>query len=84
MVCPLRQRREKLGTTHPFSRLLGMPRKLVKVELVGEGASRFLVKSFSDGTEERLPIVEVPPKKKRLSAKVAWYWDLRTGRRKFY
>jgi hypothetical protein len=73
-----------LGTAPPFSRFLEMPRKLVKVEVVVRGASRFLVKSFSDGTEERLPIVEEPPKKKRLSAKIAWYWDLKTGRRKFY
>jgi hypothetical protein len=73
-----------LGTAPPFSRFLEMPRKLVKVEVVVRGASRFLVKSFSDGTEERLPIVEEPPKKKRLSAKIAWYWDLKTGRRKLY
>ena len=61
-----------------------MRRKLVKVEICDEGDDRFLVQVFSDGSEERLPIVEEPPKKQRLSAKIAWYWDLKTGRRKFY
>jgi len=61
-----------------------MPRKLVKVEIVDEGDSRFLLHVFSDGTEDRRPIVEEPTKRKRLSAKIAWYWDLKTGRRKFY
>lgn len=61
-----------------------MRRRLVKVEIVEEGDSRLLVQSFSDGTEMRVPITEEPPKKRRLSAKIAWYWDLKTGRRKFY
>ena len=61
-----------------------MQRKLVKVEIVEEETGRFLVQAFSDGSEERLPIVEEPPRKKRLSAKIAWYWDLKSGRRKFY
>jgi hypothetical protein len=61
-----------------------MRRKLVKVEIVDEGDSRFLLQVFSDGTENRLPIAEEPAKKKRLSTKIAWYWDLKTGRRKFY
>lgn len=61
-----------------------MRRKLVKVEIAEEGDDRFLVQVFSDGSEERLPIVEEPAKKRRLSTKIAWYWDLKTGRRKFY
>jgi hypothetical protein len=61
-----------------------MRRKLVKVDIVIEGDDRFLVHVFSDGSEKRLPIVKQPAKKRRLSNKVAWYWDLKTGRRKFY
>ena len=45
---------------------------------------REVMPAASDGTEERVPIVGEPPKKKRLSAKIAWYWDLKTGQRKFY
>ena len=61
-----------------------MAKRPVRIEVVEEGAERFLVKTYADGSEDRLPIVEQPPKKKRLSAKIAWYWDLKTGRRKFY
>lgn len=56
----------------------------MKVEIVDEDDDRFLLQVFSDGSEKRLPIVEEPTRKKRLSAKIAWYWDLKTGRRKFY
>ena len=45
---------------------------------------RFLLKVYADGREGRVPIVKEPKKEKRLSAKIAWYWDLTTGRRKFY
>jgi hypothetical protein len=61
-----------------------MQRELVKVEIVEEGDDRFLVQVFADGSEVRLPIVEQSTKKKRTSAKIAWYWDLKTGRRRFF
>jgi hypothetical protein len=61
-----------------------MPKKPFKIEVVEEGDERFLLKVYADGREERVPIVKEPKKEKRLSAKIAWYWDLTTGRRKFY
>jgi hypothetical protein len=60
-----------------------MAKKPIKVQIVNEGQERFLLKVYADGSEERRPIVR-ELKKKRQSAKIAWYWDLKTGRRKFY
>jgi hypothetical protein len=61
-----------------------MAKKPIKIEVVEEGGERFLLRTYADGSEERLPIVKELPRQKRLSAKIAWYWDLKTGRRKFY
>jgi hypothetical protein len=64
-----------------------MPTKPIKVEVVEEGGERFLLKVYADGRQERVPIasiVKAPRKERRLSAKIAWYWDLTTGRRKLY
>lgn len=61
-----------------------MPKQPTSVEVIERGDQRFLLKTYADGTEERVSIVTKPPKKKRLSNKIAWYRDLKTGRRKFY
>jgi hypothetical protein len=61
-----------------------MVKKPVSIEVIEEGDDRFLFKAYSDGTEERVPIVKGPPKPERLSNKIAWYRDLKTGRKKFY
>ena len=61
-----------------------MATKPVSIEIVEEGDERFLLKVYADGTKERVPIVNEPPKPTRLSKKIAWYRDLRTGRKKFY
>jgi hypothetical protein len=61
-----------------------MAKRLVAVEVIEEGDERFLLKVYADGSKERKPIVKEEKRKNRLSSKVAWYWDLRTGRRKFY
>jgi len=61
-----------------------MAKKQVSVEVIEEGDERFLLKTYADGTTERVPIVKGPPKPKRLSNKIAWYRDLRTGRKIFY
>ena len=61
-----------------------MPKKPVIVEVVEEGDDRFLRKTYTDGSVVRVPIVEGTPRKERLSKKIAWYLDLKTGRRKFY
>ena len=61
-----------------------MPKQPTSVEIIERGDQRFLLKTYADGTEERVPIVTEPPKKKRLSNKIAWYRDLKTGRRRFY
>jgi hypothetical protein len=61
--------------------------KPIKVEVVEERGERFLLQVYSDGKQERVPIapsVTATRRDRRLSAKVAWYWDLTTGRRKFY
>jgi hypothetical protein len=55
-----------------------------EVRIVEEEGARFLLKIYADGTEERVPIVRQPSKKGRLSNKIAWYRDLRTGRKIFY
>jgi hypothetical protein len=61
-----------------------MPKQPTSVQICEQGDQRFLLKTHADGTEERVPIVTEPPKKKRLSNKIAWYRDLKTGRRRFY
>jgi hypothetical protein len=61
-----------------------MAKKPIQIEVVQEGDERFLLKTYADGSEERLPVRKEAPSNKRLSAKIAWYWDLKTGRRKFY
>jgi len=61
-----------------------MAKKLKHVEVIEEGDERFLLQIYDDGTEERVPIVKEPPKKGRMSNKIAWYRDLRTGRKIFY
>lgn len=61
-----------------------MAKKTVSIEVVEEGNDRFLLKEYADGTKERMPIVKGPPKPERLSNKIAWYRDLRTGRKIFY
>jgi len=60
-----------------------MSRKPIKVEIVGAGDERVLLKIYDDGTEERTPVVKTP-RKKRNSARPYWHWKLGTGRRKFF
>ncbi|HEY2246925.1 MAG TPA: hypothetical protein VGH70_05735 [Bradyrhizobium sp.] len=60
-----------------------MPKKPIKIEIVGAGEERVLRKIYDDGTEERTPVVKTP-RKKRNSARPYWYWKLGTGRRKFF
>ena len=42
-----------------------MPKKPIKIEIVQEGAKRFLLKVYADGSEERLSIVKLPRKPPR-------------------
>jgi hypothetical protein len=60
-----------------------MAKKPVKVEIIEESEERVLLTAYDDGTEERVPIVKTP-KKKRATSRPYWYWDLATGRRKFF
>jgi hypothetical protein len=60
-----------------------MLKKPIKVEVVQEGEERFLLKIYDDGTETRMPIVNAP-KKRPKALRPYWYWELRTGRRKFF
>ena len=41
------------------------PRSPIRIEVVQEGDQRFLLKGYSDGTEERTPIVKLPKKPPR-------------------
>jgi hypothetical protein len=61
-----------------------LAKKPIQVEVMEEGDERFLLKTYADGTYERIPILKESPKKGRLSSKIAWYRDLRTGRKVFY
>ena len=72
------------GTLLLLPRFPEMARKPVQVRIVEEGGARFLLKTFADGTKERVPIESEPAKKRPLSSKIAWYRDLKTGRKKFY
>ena len=49
-----------------------------KIEVVQEGDERFLIKTFSDGSEERQPIVKLP-RKKRSRPKVDWSCKISSG-----
>ena len=60
-----------------------MSKKPVKIEIVEAAEERVLVKTYGDGTEERTPVVTTP-KKKREASRPYWYWQLGTGRRKFF
>jgi hypothetical protein len=60
-----------------------MTRRPIKVEVMQEGDKRFLLKIYDDGTEQRTPIVKMP-KKRRNTSRPYWYWELGTGRRKFF
>ena len=60
-----------------------MAKKPAKVAIVCEGDERILVRTYADGTEKRTPIVK-EPRKERKSARPYWYWELATGRRRFF
>jgi len=63
--------------------LATMRSKPIKVEIVQEGDERILLKIYSDGSEERTPIIQTT-KTKRARLRPYWYWALRSGRRKFF
>lgn len=60
-----------------------MAKKPSKVEIVCEGEQRILLRQYANGTEERTPIVE-GPRIERKRSRPYWYWELATGRRKFF
>ena len=51
-----------------------MPKKPVKIEIVQEGDTRFVLTAFADGSEERKPIVKLP-KKTRYPPRTYRKWD---------
>ncbi len=57
-----------------------MPKKPIKLEIVEEAAARFLIKAFADGSEERVPIVKQPAKKR--PAGPYRYRDMNKGRKR--
>ena len=42
-----------------------MPKEPVQIEVVQEGDERFIVMTFADGSDERVPIVKLPRKPPR-------------------
>ena len=50
-----------------------MPKTPVKIEIIQDGDESFLVKTFTDGREERTPIVKLP-RKKRYPDRPYWTW----------
>ena len=64
-------------------RFFEMFKKPVSVEIVAEGDERFLVATFAHGETKRELIIKTP-NKKRSSNRPYWYWELGTGRRKFF
>jgi hypothetical protein len=42
-----------------------MPKEPVAIEIVQEGDERFIVKTYDDGSAERVPIVKLPRKPPR-------------------
>lgn len=60
-----------------------MSKRPIKIEIVEENGERLLCKVFEDGTEERMLIVSGSTKR-RVASRPYWYWELRTGRRKFF
>jgi hypothetical protein len=51
-----------------------LPKKPIKIEIVQEGHTRFVLTAFADGTEERVPIVKLP-KKTRYPPRTYRKWD---------
>ena len=49
--------------------------KPIKIEIVQEGNLRFMVKTFADRSEERVPIVKLP-RKRRFPSRPYWHWNL--------
>jgi hypothetical protein len=52
---------------------MGMPKPPRSIEIVQEGEERFIVKTFDDGSEQRVPIVKLP-RKKRYPDRPYWTW----------
>jgi hypothetical protein len=58
-----------------------MAKKPKSIVVVDEGDERFIVKTFSDGSVEREPVVTLP-RKKRYPPRPYWHWNLNKGRKK--
>ena len=58
-----------------------MSRDPTKIEIIQEGEGRFLVRTFADGTEDRMPIVKLP-RKKRYPDRPYWTWSFDKSRKK--
>lgn len=72
---------EQAGTRHRYRGLIEMRKKPVRVLIVDQGQERFILRTFSDGTKEREPIVKLP-RKKRYPPRPYWDWKFSKGRKK--
>jgi hypothetical protein len=58
-----------------------MSREPVKIEIFQHGDERVMLKIFADGTEERIPIVKLP-RKKRYPDRPYWKWTFDKSKKK--
>ena len=56
-----------------------VPKEPVSVEVVQEGDERFIVRTFADGTMDRLPVIKLPRKSSRFPYRS---WTLDKSRKK--
>jgi hypothetical protein len=56
-------------------------KKPKSIVVVVEGDERYILKTFSDGSEEREPVVKLP-RKKRYPPRPYWHWNFNKGRKK--
>lgn len=61
-----------------FCKLTGFsivpPKEPVDIEVIQEGDERYVLKTFADGTEERVPVVKTPRKPSRFPYR-KWSFD---------
>ena len=55
------------------------PKEPVSIEVIEDGDERYVLKTFANGSEERIPVVKVPRKPSRFPYRK---WSFDKGRKK--
>ena len=55
------------------------PKEPVNIEVIEDGDERYVLKTFANGSEERIPVVKVPRKPSRFPYRK---WSFDKGRKK--